>query len=217
MADFGVAHIDEIEEKTDGRCPYRPVRLHFDIETFGATTWTAKAAGDRLLNEHDESEDDGGDELYYVISGHATFEIGGAEHDAPTGTFVHVAPGVMRTAFAKEAGTTIFAVGGAPAGKVYEPHNWETWSPLYALFHQERYDEMLEQARPLLQPKPNNGPLYYNVACAESLAGRHDDALEHLRTGLQLRPGLVDLVREDSDFDAIRDRPEFAELIAEGS
>ena len=57
----------------------------------------------------------------------------------------------------------------------------------------DQFDEMLEQARPLLQPKPVNGPLYYNVACAESLAGRHDDALEHLRTGLELRPSLVDL------------------------
>ena len=212
MADFGVAHIDEIEERDDGRCPFRSVRLHFGIETFGATTWTARAAGDRLINEHDESEPESGDELYYVASGHATFELDGAEHDAPAGTFVFARPGVKRTAFAREAGTTLLAVGGAAPGSVYRSHNWEAWSPLIALFREERYEEFLEQARGLLD-EDRSGAGYYNVACAESLLGRADDALADLRTALELEPQLLDLARDDTDLDAIRDRPEFAEII----
>ncbi len=53
MVSDGVAHLDDIEEADDGRCPYRGVRHHFGITTFRATTWTAKNAGDRVLNQHD--------------------------------------------------------------------------------------------------------------------------------------------------------------------
>jgi hypothetical protein len=35
MTRYAVAHIDEIEEISDGRCPSRPVRLHFGITSFG--------------------------------------------------------------------------------------------------------------------------------------------------------------------------------------
>ena len=60
--------------------------------TFGATTWTAKNAGDRLLNEHDEKDEF--DELYFVLSGTAGFVLAGDTVEAQTGTFVHVPAGV---------------------------------------------------------------------------------------------------------------------------
>ena len=56
MTRYTVARLDEIEEIDDGRCLFRPVRQHFGITTFGITAWTAPAAGDRLLNEHQEAE-----------------------------------------------------------------------------------------------------------------------------------------------------------------
>jgi tetratricopeptide (TPR) repeat protein len=213
LTDFGIAHIDEIEELDDGRAPFRSVRRHFGIETFGATTWTAKADGDRLLNEHDESEFDGVDELYCVLSGHATFTVDDAEHDAPTGTFVFVPAGAMRTAFAREAGTTLLAVGGAAAGQVYESHDWETWSPLIALFGQGRYEEFLERGRPLVDANPG-GAGFYNLACAQSLLGRGDEAIADLGRALELDPRLVELARGDDDLATIRERPEFAEMLA---
>lgn len=37
MAGFAVARLDEIDEIDDGRRPFRPVRLHFGIMTFGIT------------------------------------------------------------------------------------------------------------------------------------------------------------------------------------
>ncbi|WP_249012059.1 hypothetical protein [Conexibacter sp. DBS9H8] len=52
------------------------------------------------------------DELYLVLTGSARFELAGESHRAPAGTFVHVRPGVMRTAFAETAPTTILAIGG---------------------------------------------------------------------------------------------------------
>jgi hypothetical protein len=68
MADYAVAHLDEIDEISDGREPWRPIRHHFGISSFGINAWTSAAAGDRVINEHDES-DDGHEELYVVTSG----------------------------------------------------------------------------------------------------------------------------------------------------
>jgi uncharacterized Ntn-hydrolase superfamily protein len=45
----------------------------------------------------------------------------------------------------------------------------------------------------------------YNLACYESLAGRRDDALAHLRRALELDPALRTQAAADSDFDPIRD------------
>ena len=90
-----------------GRCPWRPVRHHFGITSFGINAGRAPAAGDRIINEHDEPDDG---EL--------------RDRRRPPGcvcrTFVFIPSGVKRTAFAKEPGTTIVAVGGVP-GKAYEP------------------------------------------------------------------------------------------------
>src|SRR4029453_6130613 len=76
MSGYEVAHLDEIEELNDGRAPYRPVRHHLGITAFGINSWTAADAGDRLINEHDES-DFGEEELYFVQRGHAAFELSG--------------------------------------------------------------------------------------------------------------------------------------------
>ena len=99
MSEYSVAHLEEIEEVSDGRCPGRPVRHHFGITSFGVNAWTGRDAGDRIINEHDEADDgDSQEELYLVQSGRATFELDGERVDAATGTFVFVRPGVRRTA-----------------------------------------------------------------------------------------------------------------------
>src|SRR5262245_33603493 len=113
MNGYTIARLDEIEEITDGREPWRPVRHHFGITSFGSNAWTVREAGDRIINEHDEA-DDGQEELYRVTEGHAVFELDGERRDAPAGTFVLVRAGVKRTAFAEEPGTTLLAIGGVP-------------------------------------------------------------------------------------------------------
>src|SRR6476659_2670278 len=100
MTRYAVARLDDIEEVSDGREPFRPVRHHFGITSFGVNAWTAAEVGDRIINEHDESEPDGSEELYLVVRGRALFELDGDRVAAPTGTFVFVSPGVKRTAFA---------------------------------------------------------------------------------------------------------------------
>jgi hypothetical protein len=59
--------------------------------------------------------------------------------------------------------------------------------------------------------------LTYNLACAEARLGETDTAVEHLRAALELRPGLTDLARGDTDLDALRDDPRFVELVPAAS
>src|SRR6476469_3019991 len=67
MSGYEVARLDEIEELDDGREPFRPIRHHFGITSFGITAWTAREAGDRIINEHDESDPEPNEELYLVL------------------------------------------------------------------------------------------------------------------------------------------------------
>jgi tetratricopeptide (TPR) repeat protein len=211
MTDYAVAHLDEIEELDDGREPYRPVRHHFGITAFGMTAWTAREAGDRIINEHDEA-DDGNEELYLVLQGRAVFELEGERRDAPAGTFVFVPSEVKRTAFAEEPGTTIIAVGGVP-GKAYEAVGWELWAPLRPLYEAGEYAVVADRGRELIAANPQYALPLYNLACCESLAGRTTDAVEHLRQAIALSEQFRSYAKDDSDFDPIRDEPAFKELI----
>ena len=214
MNAYGVAHHDEIDEITDGRCPWRPVRHHFGIASFGVNAFTGRNAGDRIINEHDESqEQDLQEELYLVQAGRATFELDGERVDAPTGTFVFVRPDVKRTAFAEEPGTTIVALGGTP-GKAYEAHGGELWMPLHHLYEAGKYAEAADQGRELIEAHPEYAFPLYNLACCESLAGRTADAIEHLRLAIDRKEEFRSLAAEDSDFDPIREEPGFKELLA---
>ena len=212
MSDYAVTHLDEIEAKDDGRCPWRPIRHHFGITAFGVNAWTAREASDRIINEHDESEADGNEELYFVVRGRAAFELDGDRVDAPAGTFVFARPGVKRTAFAEEPGTTIIALGGTP-GQAYEPDGWEVWAPLNPLYEAGEYAEAADRGRALLEASPQYAGLFYNVACCESLAGRTADALDHLRRAVEMSERFRAYAKDDSDFDPIRDEPAFKELI----
>ena len=214
MSGYELAQIDDIDEITDGRSPYRPVRFHFGITAFGVNAFTAHEVGDRLINEHDESQEhDLQEELYLVQRGRATFELDGERLDAPAGTLVYARPDVKRTAFAEEPRTTIVALGGVP-GKAYEPKGGELWMPLNHLYESGKYAEAADQGRELIEAHPEfAGPLY-NLACCESLAGRKDDAIKHLRLAIDRNEPFRSLAAEDSDFDPIRDAPEFQELVS---
>jgi tetratricopeptide (TPR) repeat protein len=213
MSDYAVARLDEIAEISDGREPWRPVRHHFGITSFGVNAWTGHEAGDRIINEHDEADDgDSQEELYVVQEGRARFELDGEQVDAPARTFVFVRPGVKRTAFAEEPGTTIVAFGGTP-GEAYEPSGWELWAPLNPLYRAGEYAQAADRGRELLEAHPEYPGVAYNLACVESLAGRKEDAIEHLRLAVEASNRFRKYAAEDSDFDAIREEPRFKELV----
>jgi mannose-6-phosphate isomerase-like protein (cupin superfamily) len=212
LASFEVVRLDEIEELDDGRVAFRPVRHRLGITTFGVTASTAHADGARLITEHDEAETGSSEELYVVMSGHATFEVDGERLDAPAGTFLRVAPGVSRTAFARDAGTTVLAIGAAAPGKPYKPDGWELVLPLLPLFESGEYEEAADRANALIADDPPYAAVYYNTACFESRAGRTDMALAHLRRALELAPEMSELARDDDDLAALRAEPEFGEI-----
>jgi quercetin dioxygenase-like cupin family protein len=211
MATWASAQLGDIEEISDGRVPWRPVRHHFGIASFGINVFTGKEVGDRIINEHDEV-DDGHEELYLVHSGRARFELDGETLDAPTGTLVFAPPGVKRTAFAEEPGTALVAVGGAP-GKAYEAHGWEIWAPLAPLYQAGEHEQVADRLDTVLADDPPYPMIHFNAACIYSLTGRKEQALSHLRRAVELSDTTRDLAKSDTDLDAIRDEPAFKELV----
>jgi hypothetical protein len=137
-APYEAIHVEKIPEpefdKQAEDPDWHPIRIHFGISAFGANAYTARRAG-RIVEEHTETEDSGTqhEELYFVASGHATFQVGDEEVDAPAGTFVYVRdPALRRGAAARTAGTTILAFGGTP-GEVFEVSPWERkYDPAFA-------------------------------------------------------------------------------------
>jgi hypothetical protein len=62
-------------------------------------------------------------------------------------------------------------------------------------------------------PSPRTkGVAYYNLACAFALSGRTARAVELLRESFPLRPDLIEFSKEDTDFNKVRDQPEFQAL-----
>jgi tetratricopeptide (TPR) repeat protein len=213
MADYAVAHLDEIEELADAGCHYRPIRHHLGITALGVTAWTAHTAGDTVLNEHDEGDPTADEELFLVQRGHAVFEIDGDRVDAPAGTLVFAPPRTKRTASATEDGTTILAVEGTP-GKAYEPRGWELWAPLAPRYQAGEYAEVADRLRALVADSPQYPMLFFNLACCESLTGRTSEALDHLRQAIAMSKEFRESARDDSDLDPIRDEPAFQQLVS---
>jgi uncharacterized protein YjlB len=120
---YSATHLDEIAAE---QWPYwAPIRHHFDIRSFGINAWRG-TDGDEVIKRHHENES-GASELYLVLSGHAKFEIGGDEVDAPVGTLVFVRDATAeRAAFATEDGTVVLSIGAAADGQVFEPAGWDT-------------------------------------------------------------------------------------------
>src|SRR5262249_38284775 len=134
------AHLDEIERRRGG---WTPIRAHFDVQALGVNAWTAEQAGDDVIGEHIERT--GHEELYLVLSGHATFSVDGDEIDAPTGTLVYVRdPTARRKAVAVDTNTTVLSAGGKP-GEAFTVSPWERASPFadrgMEHYFAKRYDE----------------------------------------------------------------------------
>jgi len=126
-----VAHVDDLPTVPYDEAPHtewKPVRRFFGIGSFGSNLFRATRAGDVLTEEHTETEGAGTrhEELFLVVSGHATFTVDVEEFDAPAGTFVYVPdPDTRRGAVAREPGTVLLAVGAEP-GAVFRPSSWDT-------------------------------------------------------------------------------------------
>jgi len=205
---FEVARLDEVEtDAQPGRHSWRRVRSHFGIDAFGINAWTATEAGQGLIEEHDEVTGSAGghEELYLVTEGRARFTVDGEEIDAPAGTLVFVGdPASKRAAVAESEGTTVLVLGGK-AGEPFAVSEWEESSVALRFFATGEYERAID----VLQARPQTAGVLFNLACAESLAGRTDAALEHLTRAIELDERFREYARTDSDLDPLRADPRF--------
>jgi hypothetical protein len=208
MKGWQVAKIEEIPRAGNR---WIPIRKHFDGGAFGVNAWVADTEGEDVIGEHTE-ESTGHEELYLVVSGHATFTLDGEDVDAPAGTLVYLAETeTSRKAVAREAGTTILSIG-AKAGEVYEVQPWEVNAEMFPLYQAGDYEGAAALLRDAVQREPQPGT-YYNLACMEALAGHTDAAFEAL-THVADDPRLRETAAGDSDLDSLRDDPRFTELLS---
>jgi tetratricopeptide (TPR) repeat protein len=205
-----IKHIDDIPAIPAGGVGYRLVRRELGIRAFGTNAFTADA-GHELIEDHDETGSGAGghEELYVIIAGHARFMIDGVEHDARAGTLVFLPdPESRRSATALVDGTTAIAVGGVP-GRAYEVSPWESAFAAKPLADAGDPGAAADLVAGTLADHPRNAHVLYNTACYEALAGRREQALEHLRQAVEIEPKAREWAQTDSDFDAIRDDPDF--------
>lgn len=207
---FETAHLSELDAiAAHGSLVWRPVRRRFGIEAFGMNAYTAEEAGQDIVEDHTE-ETYRHQEVYFVVSGHATFTVGGEEIDAPAGTFVFIRdPSVRRHAVAREAGSTVLAIGGQP-GVAFKESGWEYSFAAKPALDAGDYDRAVAIASEGLERHADDAGLLYNVACYEALAGRREDALGHLRQAYELQPEKVrGWAKEDTDLDSLRADPAY--------
>jgi mannose-6-phosphate isomerase-like protein (cupin superfamily) len=200
--------LDEIEPipVVGGKLLWRPVRRTLDVGAFGINAYVAPAAGDDVVEEHTE-QSLGHEEIYFVLTGHATFELDEETLDAPAGTVVFVRdPAVKRHARAEEPGTSVLAVGG-PRDRAYEPSPWEHWFAAERHRASGDFDAMADEIAAGLDQYPDHPALLYYLSRAEVLAGRTDDALAHVSRALELRPEWSDHIRQDDELAPLHGLP----------
>lgn len=202
--------LDEIEPiaVVNGTLLWRPLRRTLGIEAFGINAYTAPNAGDDVVEEHTE-QSLGHEEVYIVLAGRATFTLDEETLDAPAGTVVFVRdPKVRRHARAEEAGTAVLAVGG-PRNAVYEPSPWEDFFAAERHRTAGDHDAYFAELEDAAARRPDHPATLYNLACAEALTGRAEDAIGHVRRALELKPEWAEMASKDDDFASLRDRPDW--------
>jgi tetratricopeptide (TPR) repeat protein len=213
---FQVARLSEIEiPSSNPSIGWAPIRRHLDVGSFGINAWTATEAGKDVIGEHDEvgPRAHRHEELYFVVKGRATFIVDGETIDAPAGTVVFVRdPAAKRRAVADEAGTTVLTVGGSP-GEAFTPSAWERSAPALAFFATQEYEKAREALLEAHEEFPDDATVLFNLACAESLLGQADEAIDHLRQSIANDESFRELAQTDSDFDPIRHDSRFKELV----
>jgi tetratricopeptide (TPR) repeat protein len=216
---FQVMRLDEIDGYAeDGRPRWHMIRSVLGIESFGINAWRATEAGQQIIGEHDElgAGAGGHEELYFVLSGRATFTVDGEPLDAPAGSLVFVKdPATRRGAIAEEAATEILVIGGRP-GAAFSVSSWERSAEALRYWTTGDWAGAIDILNGQLTEDPGNANVLYNLACAESRSGRTGAAIDHLTRAVELVPRFAELAQTDNDFDAIRDDDRFPAAPARG-
>lgn len=193
---YRVAHLDELDRvPVDQGLEWRPIARRFDIQAFGVNAYTAEKPGDWVVEEHTETQN-GHEELYMVVRGHARFTVDDEDIDAPAGTIVFVSdPALKRVARAVDEDTVVLAVGAKP-GEAFTRSGWE-WSFFAAA---QEPEDAVATMRDGIEKLGESGPGFYHLARHELRAGRREEAREHLARALELEPDLRKYAEQDDDL-----------------
>jgi len=206
---YSVVALDELVPfETEGQARWHTIRRTLDIRAFGMNAWSATEDGQQVIGEHDEAGGEQHEEVYVVVSGHATFTLDGDSFDAPAGTLVHVPDPVVKRGAVGTRGTTILAVGAKP-GVVFAPSPWERTAEALRYWPTEEWDKAIAVFEEHLAETPDSGATLYNLACALARAGRRDEALARLRETIALEDRFLAFAQTDDDLASIRDDPSF--------
>ena len=116
-AGFTIGHFDEFER--NGR--WSLVRRGLGVESMGLNVVEIEPG--YSIPEHDEVERDQ-EEVFIVLDGECVMVIDGDDHPAPAGTFVRVAPRLLRTVRNDSGATARVLIVSAPTTSGYEPMGW---------------------------------------------------------------------------------------------
>jgi hypothetical protein len=166
---------------------WHPIRPMLGVRAIGVAGFSARGAGELVVEPHDESSDGRGhEELYVVINGRARFTLGGDEHDAGPGTLVLVRPGTHRQAVATEPDTLVLAVGGPPT---FEPAGSE-WLELARPHFEsapDRAEALLDRG---IEEVPESAAVPFGRALLAAANDRTEEALAQLRVAVEREPRL---------------------------
>jgi quercetin dioxygenase-like cupin family protein len=205
---FAVVPLDElVGYEIPGQARWHMIRSTLGIRAFGMNAWTSTADGQQVIGEHDESTLSH-EELYVVVSGHATFTLDGETVDAPAGTVVHVADPSVKRGAVGQRGTKVLVVGAKP-GEAFSPSQWERSAEALRYWPTEEWDKAIEVLERHLAETPDNAGTHYNLACANARAGRSAVALDDLRRAVELQASFAEYAQSDDDLASIRDEPAF--------
>jgi len=106
------------------------------------------------------------------------------------------------------------AVPPLTAAAELSPESVPVWLALGWCYKRiDRLDEAIQALEQALLANTQEAIVHYNLACYWSLAGDVDRALQYLAQSFDIDPRYRELVAHESDFDPIRDLPDFQALM----
>jgi tetratricopeptide (TPR) repeat protein len=106
------------------------------------------------------------------------------------------------------------AVPPLKAAADLDPESVPIWLALGWCYKRiDRLDKAIEALEQAMLANKQEAIVHYNLACYWSLAGNVDRALQYLAQSFDIDPRYRELVANESDFDPIRDLPDFQALM----